>query len=168
MHLMQFRLNRMFVMFKVNVPFLNRTELNEVVSRTTLGKAAGLEKVMDGQRILALRAILDKVVVAPPVRDYCVRLVLATHPGGEHAVASAARFIRYGASPRGAQALILASKVRALASGRYNVSFDDIRTYARPALRHRLILNFEGEAEGVTPDQIIDQVVEAAVPPPTA
>jgi len=113
-----------------------------------------------GDSVLAGQELARQVVVAPHVRDYAARLVLATHPGGEHAVESATRFVRYGASPRAAQALILAGKVRALTAGRYNVSFDDVRRYARPALRHRLILNFEGEAEGITTDQIIDQVAE--------
>ena len=138
----------------------SRGELNEILRRTTESETPSVTKVVGGDSVLAGQKLARQVVVAPHVRDYAARLVLATHPGGEHAVESATRFVRYGASPRAAQALILAGKVRALTAGRYNVSFDDVRRYARPALRHRLILNFEGEAEGVTADQIIDQVVE--------
>ena len=142
-------------------------ELVEILRRTTEAEAPTVEQVVDGPSVLRGLSLARQVVVAPPVQEYAARLVLATHPGGEHAVEAATRFLRYGASPRGAQAIVLAAKVRALASGRYNVSFDDIRTYAKPALRHRLILNFEGEAEGVTTDRIIDQVLEA-VPLPAA
>ena len=147
-------------LFKLLVRYSNREELNAILERTTEPTAPSVERVMGGEQILGAQALARQVVVAPHVRDYAARLVLATHPGGADAVDVANRFIRYGASPRGAQALVLAGKVRALASGRYNVSFDDVRHFAKPALRHRLILNFEGEAEGVTTDQILDHVVE--------
>lgn len=159
------QLDRFF--FKLIVRYSTREEMNTILERTTEAALPRVEKVIGGERVLDGQALARQVVVAPHVRDYATRLVLATHPGGEFAVEMANRFVRYGASPRGAQALVLAAKVRALASGRYNVSFEDIRHFALPALRHRLILNFEGEAEGVTTDQVIAQVVErvpAALP----
>ncbi len=152
------QLDRFF--FKLLVHYSSREEMNEILVRTTGGATPRVEKVVDGARVVDGQALAREVVVAPHVRDYAARLVLATHPGGEFAVDLVNRFIRYGASPRGAQALVLAGKVRALATGRYNVSFDDLRHFALPALRHRLILNFEGEAEGITTDQIIAQVIE--------
>jgi len=150
-------------LFKLVVRYSNREELNEILRRTTEPETPSVPKVMGAEGVLRGQELVRQVVIAPPVRDYAARLVLATHPGGEHAIDEVSRFLRYGASPRGAQALILAAKVRALASGRYNASFEDIRTFAIPALRHRLILNFEGEAEGVTTDQIIDKIL-AQVP----
>ena len=98
--------------------------------------------------------------VASHVKDYAVRLVLATHPKTNTAAPMANQYLRYGSSPRGGQALLLAGKVRALAQGRFNVSLDDVQAVVHPALRHRLIVNFEAEAEGVTTDQIIDQIVK--------
>jgi len=147
-------------LFKLLVRYSSREELNAILERTTEAAAPRIEKVVGGDRVLDGQELARRVVAAPHVRDYAARLVLATHPGGRFAVESANRFVRYGASPRGAQALVLAGKVRALAAGRYNVGFEDIRHFAKPALRHRLILNFEGEAEGITTDQIIEQVVE--------
>jgi len=148
-------------LFKLLVGYSNLAEMTEILKRTTDASAPAVEKVVGGEAVLRGQSLARQVVVAPHVAEYAARLVLATHPSGEGAVADATRFIRYGASPRAAQALVLAGKVRALASGRYNVSFDDIRHFALPALRHRLILNFEGEAEGVTTDQLIGQVLEA-------
>ncbi|HTC03690.1 MAG TPA: AAA family ATPase, partial [Xanthobacteraceae bacterium] len=109
-------------MFKLNVPFLNRAELNEMVRRTTLGGGADVPKIMDGARILALRAILEKVVVADPIRDYAVRLVLSTHPDAMESGDNVKRFVKWGASPRAVQALIRAARVRALAEGRAHVA----------------------------------------------
>ncbi|HUT34852.1 MAG TPA: MoxR family ATPase, partial [Planctomycetota bacterium] len=152
------QLDRFF--FKLLVRYSNREELNQILERTTEAATPRVEKVLGGERVLDGQELARQVVVAAHVRDYAARLVLATHPGGEFAVDLVNRFVRYGASPRGAQALVLAGKVRALASGRYNVSFEDIAHFAQPALRHRLILNFEGEAEGVTTDQIIGQVLQ--------
>jgi len=147
-------------LFKLLVRYSNREELNAILDRTTEAEAPSVPRVVGGERVVGGQDLARQVVLAPHVRDYAARLVLATHPGGEHAADIVERFLRYGASPRAAQALVLAGKVRALSSGRYNVSFDDIRHFAKPALRHRLILNFEGEAEGISTDEIIDQVVE--------
>jgi len=121
---------------------------------------AAVPRVAAAAEVLAAHDLIRQVVVPPPVRDYAARLVLATHPGNAHTVDAVSRFIRYGASPRGAQAMILAGKARALARGRYNLSFDDLRHFALPTLRHRLILNFEGEAEGCSTDSIIGHVLE--------
>ena len=117
-------------MLKVSVPFLNRAELNEVVLRTTIKEAVEVAKILDSERILDLRQILQKVVVADPLRDYAVRLVLATHPETEEAGDSVKRYVRWGASPRATQALIRVARVRALTRGRVHVSHDDIRHFA--------------------------------------
>ena len=103
---------------------------------------------------------MRNALVAPHVKEFAARLVLATHPEGEHAPEITNRYIRVGASPRAAQALILGAKVRALCDARFHVSYDDIQAVAKPALRHRLILNFEAEADRIDPDNIISQIVE--------
>ncbi len=157
------QLDRFF--FKLLMRYSSREEVNTILERTTEASGPSVGKVMGGEEVLEGQGLVRQVVAAPHVRDYATRLVLATHPEGEFAVEEARRFVRYGASPRGAQALVLAGKVRALLSGRYNVSFEDIRHFALPALRHRLILNFEGEAEGISTDQIIQAALEAV---PTA
>jgi len=112
--------------------------------------------------VLAFRELIREVPIASHLRDFASSIVMATHPQWDGAPEVSRRFIRYGASPRGAQALVLGAKVRALADGRYNVSIDDLRALAAPALRHRIILNFEGEAEGVDVDSLIAQIVETA------
>ena len=99
------------------------------------------------------------MLLAPAVQDYAIRLVMATHPQGEFATAETNRYIRCGASPRGAQALVLAGKVRALLEGRYNVSFEDVRSVYIPALRHRVLLNFEAQAENIPSDQVLAQIL---------
>ncbi len=152
------QLDRFF--FKLLVEYSSREELSEVLRRTTEGISVAAEKVMDGATVLKGQKLVREVVLAPHVKDYVVRLVLATHPGGEYATDKVGRYVRYGTSPRGAQALALAGKIRALLDGRYNVAFEDIAGSAKPAMRHRMILNFEGEAEGVTSDQVIEEVVE--------
>jgi MoxR-like ATPase len=150
-------------MFKLNVPFLNRAELNEMVRRTTLGGGVEVPKIMDGDRILALRRILEKVVVADAIRDYAVRLVLATHPDAVEAGETVKRFVKWGASPRAVQALIRAARVRALAEGRAHVAFEDVRHFVPEVLGHRVLLNYDGLAENLS---VPAMVVEAgkAVP----
>ncbi len=145
-------------MFKVNVPFLNRAELNEVVSRTILKKRIEVTKVLDGPRIMELRKVLDKVVVADPIRDYAVRLVLGTHPESEFATERVRQFVRWGASPRAAQALIRAGRVRALAEGRAHVAFEDIRYFADEVLQHRVLLNYDGQAENLHIGDLVDEL----------
>ena len=144
-------------MFKLDVPFLNRAELNEVVRRTTLTRVVDVPKIMDGARILELRGILEKVVVADPLRDYAVRLVLATHPTATEAGETVRRYVKWGASPRAVQALIRGSRVRALAEGRAHVAFDDIRRFVPDVLGHRVLLNYDGLAETVSvPDLVAE------------
>ncbi len=147
-------------LFKILIDYPTRQELSTVLDRTVDVHSHEPQKLMDGREIESWKGLVKEVVVAPHVKDYGVRLVLATHPGGEFAVERTNRFVRYGSSPRGAQALTLAAKIRALLDSRYNVSFEDYRVSAHPVLRHRIILNFEGEAEGVSPDSIIDDVLE--------
>ncbi|MEP3482492.1 MAG: MoxR family ATPase [Fuerstiella sp.] len=146
-------------MFKVVVPFLNQAELNEVVTRTILRKSVQVETVIDGPRILELRKILDRVVVSDPMRDYACRLVLATHPNSEFAPEKVTQFLRWGASPRAAQALIKAARVRALSQGRAHVSFEDIRYFAAEVLQHRALLNYDGQAEDISVEDLISECV---------
>src|SRR3989442_4465877 len=128
--------------------------------RSTLFPYTTLFRSLNGPAVLSFRELIREVPIASHVRDFASAIVMATHPQWEQAPEVARRFVRYGASPRGAQALVLGAKVRALAEGRYNVSVEDIKTLAAPALRHRVILNFEGEAEGVGTDTLIAQVLE--------
>ncbi len=146
-------------MFKVVVPFLNREELNEVVNRTILKKKIEMQPIIDGDRILHLRTVLDRVVVSDPMRDYACRLVLATHPDSEFATDRIRKYLRWGASPRAAQALIRAGRVRALSQGRAHVSFDDIRGFAQEVLQHRVLLNYDGQAENISVKDLIDECV---------
>ena len=150
-------------MYKLLVEFSSREELVKILDRTTEGRQVIAEKVIDGPAIMEWREFVTQVVVAPHVKDYCARLVLATHPKSESATEVVNRYVRYGASPRAAQVLALAGKVRALLEGRYNVAFEDVAEAVLPAMRHRIILNFEGEAEGIAPDQILGDVI-ARVP----
>ena len=152
------QLDRFF--FKLHVGYSNRDELSEILDRTTTGAEADVEAVVDGPGILAHQDVVRRVVIAPHIQDYAVRLVLATHPGGDLATPIVNQFLRFGASPRAAQTLVLAGKVRALLDGRANVSVDDVRAVVLPAMRHRCLLNFEGEAEGKTTDEILQNIVE--------
>jgi MoxR-like ATPase len=151
------QLDRFF--FKLLVGYPNATDLTEVITRTTENRRATVNKVVDGASLMELQQLVRQVPVASHVKDYAVRLILATHPKTDTAVAIANQYLRFGSSPRGAQSLILAGKVRALTEGRFNVSFDDIQAVALPTLRHRLILNFEAEAEGITTDHIAAQIL---------
>lgn len=153
------QLDRFF--FKVLVGYPTADELSEVLHRTTEGVQVDVQPMVDAAKILEMRRLVREVPVASHVKNYAVRLILATHPETEHAAAVTNQYLRFGSSPRGAQTLILAAKTRALTEGRFNVSFDDIRAALQPGLRHRLIPNFEAEAEGVTTDLILDQIVEA-------
>jgi MoxR-like ATPase len=152
------QLDRFF--FKLLVGYPTGPELTEVLNRTTENAKVQLNRIVTRDAMIELQQLVRQVPVASHVKDYAVRLVLATHPKTPTAAAIATQFLRFGSSPRGAQTLILAGKVRALAQGRFNVSFDDLQAAALPALRHRLILNFEAEAEGITTDQIIQQVLK--------
>ncbi|MFM8475656.1 MAG: AAA family ATPase [Planctomycetaceae bacterium] len=147
-------------MFKVVVPFLSREELNEVVSRTILRQRYEAVPVLDGARILHLRTVLDRVVVSDPMRDYACRLVLATHPDSTLATDRVKQFLRWGASPRAAQALIRAARVRALSQGRAHVSFQDIRYFAMEVLQHRVLLNYDGQAENISVRDLVEEVIQ--------
>jgi len=149
--------------FKIIVPYATRKEMNEIVSRTTTDVESTVGPILDGPYILQAQRLGRRIVVAPHVQDYAIRLVLATHPGSPHADGKMDRYIDAGVSPRGAQAIICAAKIRALVAGRYAVAFRDIIEVARPALRHRIMLSFEGEADGVTSDDIIGRLL-ASVP----
>jgi MoxR-like ATPase len=151
------QLDRFF--FKILVGYPSAEELSEVLSRTTTGAGVKVERVLSREALLALMKLVREVPVASHVKDYAVRLVLATHPKTETAAPIASQYLRFGSSPRGGQTLMLAGKVRALTQGRFNVSFDDIEAVAATALRHRLILNFEAEAEAITTDHIIGQIL---------
>jgi MoxR-like ATPase len=153
------QLDRFF--FKLLVDFPSLEELHAIIELTTAGDDVAAHKAADGGVILQLREIARHVPIARGIQDYALRLVLATHPEIDGAPNVTRRYVRYGSSPRGAQAIISASKVRALMEGRYNVSFDDINYTAYPALRHRIFLNFEGLAEGRTSDGIIDEIIDA-------
>ena len=151
------QLDRFF--FKLLVGYPTREELTEILNRTTEGEKVIPQKVVSGEELLALQKMVRQVPIATAVKDYAVRLVLATHPKTDTAAPITNQFLRFGSSPRAAQVLTLAGKVRALTQGRFNVSFEDIAAVAAPAFRHRLIPNFEAEAEGVTTDQIIAQIL---------
>jgi len=152
------QLDRFF--FKLRVQYPDHNELMTIVDRTTGDDLPSLEPILDAAQIIGLQELIRSVPAARQVTDYAVRLIYATHPDRSDALDEIKRFVRYGSSPRGAQSLILAAKVYALLDGRFNASFKDIRRAARPSLRHRLILSFQGEAEGIEPDAIVDRVLE--------
>jgi MoxR-like ATPase len=151
------QLDRFF--FKLVVGYPSAAELNEVLTRTTENTRAQVNKVLSKENLIELQKLVRQVPVATHVKDYAVRLVLATHPQTETAVPITNQYLRFGSSPRGGQSLLLAGKVRALTQGRFNVSFEDIQAVATATLRHRLILNFEAEAEGITTDHIVAQIL---------
>ena len=146
-------------LFKLIVPSPTLGELSAIVERTTGAETPQIDKVLDGPQIMAMRQVAREVPIASHVRDFAVRVVLATHPRSEVATPMVNQFVRFGASPRGAQALVLAAKIRALLDGRYNVAYDDLISVAPAALRHRLILNFEGEAEGIGADAVVRDIL---------
>ena len=153
------QLDRFF--FKVLVPFPTEEELLEIARRTTGGSTPHLEPVADAQAILAAQGVAREVPIAEHVLRYAGRLITATHPHRTE-LDVVKRYVRFGASPRGLQTLVLAGKVRALLEGRYNVAFDDIDAVAHPALRHRIFLRFEAEADEVSADNIIDEILDKA------
>jgi MoxR-like ATPase len=152
------QLDRFF--FKLLVPYSNREELRTIIDRTTTGEDPRAERITGAEQIMQAQDLVRHVVIARHVQDYAIRLVLATHPQGEFAPDVINRFVRFGSSPRGVQALVLAGKVRAMLDERYHVSFNDIEASVMPALRHRILLNFEGQAEGISTDEVLDKVME--------
>jgi MoxR-like ATPase len=151
------QLDRFF--FKLVVGYSDRNELKTILDRTTSGYKPDIQPVLTGEQIIVGQNLVKRIVVAPHVQDYAIRLVLATHPNGAFAPEIVNKYVRWGSSPRGAQAITLASKMYAMLDGRYNVSFDDVKKAALPALRHRLLLNFEGEAEGLSTDFVLNEVL---------
>ena len=148
-------------LFKLEVTFPSREDLHAILDRTTGAESPEVKPVLDGEGILRMRKVVRDVAVARHVQDYAIRVLEATHPGRPDAPDAVTRFVRFGASPRGVQATLLAAKIRALFEGRFSASVDDVRWAAVPALRHRMILNFEGEAEGVRTDSVLDEILRA-------
>jgi MoxR-like ATPase len=151
------QLDRFF--FKLQVGFPDAGHISAIIDRTTGGSLPELTQVQSREEILAMQDVVREIPIADAVRDYAIRLVLATHPAGEHRTEMVEKYVRYGASPRGAQSLVLAGKALALMDGRYNVDFGDIRKSAPASLRHRIILSFEGEAEGISADAVIADIL---------
>ncbi len=152
------QLDRFF--FKVDVDYPSPEELVEILDRTTGAAAPLAGKAVTGREILAMRSLARQVPIASHVSEYVARLIVSTHPDSPSAPPLVQQYVRYGASPRGGQALILGAKVTALMAGRYNVAFEDVQAVAPAALRHRLLLNFEGLAEGISTDDIIAEALE--------
>ena len=152
------QLDRFF--FKLDVPFPTREDLHSILDRTTSDLKVEPKPVLSRQEILDMQTLVRRVPVARHVQDYAIRVLQATHSDGEGAPRSVTRYVRTGASPRGVQAMLLAAKVRALFEGRFAASIDDVKAAARPALRHRLLLSFEGEADGIRPDTLIHDILE--------
>ncbi len=148
-------------MFKLVVGYSTREELTIILDRTTRGERPKAERVIDGETLIRLQNLVREVLVAPHVQDYGIRLALATHPEGPFAAPATNQYVRWGSSPRGAQTLVLAAKVRALLEGRYNVSYEDLRRVYLPALRHRVLLNFEAQAEGIAADSVLLKILDS-------
>ncbi len=152
------QLDRFF--FKLKVEFPDRESLHTILDRTTSDEQPTPQPVMDRVRIVEMKQLVRRVPLSRTVQDYAVRVLQASHPEAATATDLVKKFVRYGASPRGVQTAILAAKIRALLDGRYAVSIDDIRRVMKPALRHRILLSFEGEAEGIDTDKIIADVLQ--------
>jgi MoxR-like ATPase len=152
-------------LFKLHVPFPPEADLVAIMDRTTGSAAARGAKVATGAEVVAMQQLARSVPIAPHVTAYAVSVLAASHPDSDRAPELVRQYVRYGGSPRGAQALVLAGKIQALLDGRFNVAVDDVRAVALPALRHRIILNFEGEAEGITSDSLVRAILDAVAPP---
>src|SRR2546426_138350 len=152
------QLDRFFIKLRMNFPGVE--DIHTILDRTTYLDEPSVERVWDAEKILQLREVALAVPISEPVQDYAIRIVMATQPTTSLAHEQTKKYLRYGASPRGAQALIIGGKVRALLSGRSEVACEDIRHVVLPALRHRVILNFEGEAERIDPDAILEAIIE--------
>ena len=147
-------------LFKLWMGYSSHNDLTTIVARTTKDEHAAAQKVMDGEEIIKWQQLVRKVILADHVQDYLVRLTLATHPDGQYALPITNQYLSWGASPRGAQTLALAAKVRALLEGRYNVSYEDVRRVYLPSMRHRIVLNFDAQAESVAPDRVLLDLLE--------
>ena len=147
-------------LYKLQVPFPDLGELHEIMTRTTMSEHPELTEVITQERLLELRDFARSVPIAHHVQDYALRILQGTHPEHPDSPDITRRYVRFGSSPRGAQTILLTAKVRALMDGRFNVSSEDVRASALPGLRHRTILNFEGEAEGVSTDTILEEIIK--------
>lgn len=146
-------------LFKLDVAFPNKEELLQIVTTTTTGKVAMPQAVCSGQKLLEMRQTAQEVPVATAVAEYIMDVVLKTHPEYDEAPEMVKKYVRYGASPRGAQAIMMTARVYALLAGRYNVAYEDVKAVAKAALRHRVFLNFEGVADGITVDDVIEALL---------
>jgi len=151
-------------LFKLIVAFPSTDQIVHILDRTTTGTDAEVEKAADGDAILQMRRLSREVLMARDVAEFVATLVSSTHPDHETAPPLVKRFVRFGSSPRGAQSMAMAARVQALRQGRFNVSYDDVRAVAVPALRHRLIRSFEGEAEGISTDSIVQEALQRLEP----
>jgi MoxR-like ATPase len=151
------QLDRFF--FKLKVQYPPEAAMHQIIERTTQVGDPQVNRVVDGAEILEMRQIARAVPIAQPVQSYAIRLTLATHPTSPYAPPLVKRYVRYGASPRAAQALVLAGKIIALTRGHAYVSVEDIRAVAMPALRHRMLLNFEGEADEINTDALVTELL---------
>ena len=148
--------------FKVRVNYPDAEDLAGIIDRTTGGVEAQVSRIIDGAEVETMKGSVREVPIATHLKEYVTRIIMNTHPDCDTAPDPIKRYVRYGSSPRGAQALVLAAKATALLEGRFNVSREDIKEVALPALRHRIILSFEGEAEGVSPDGLVEAVLQCA------
>ncbi len=148
-------------MYKLVVKYSTKDELKTILDRTTTGYKPQINAIMNGPEIQGCQQLVRRIVMAPHVQDYAIRLSMATHPGGPYAVDVTNQYVRWGASPRAAQSITLGAKLSAMLDGRYNTSFSDVQKVYLPAMRHRVLLNFEGEAEGIDVDDVLRKIIEA-------
>jgi len=153
------QLDRFF--FKLKVPYPHEDAMHEILERTTQNSTPSVSRIVEGSAILEMRSTARAVAIAKPVQAFAIRLTLGSHPDSPYASPMVKRYVRYGASPRAAQTLVLAAKIQALIRGQAFVSPEDIRAVALPALRHRLLLNFEGEADEISTDAIVAELLSS-------
>ena len=156
------QLDRFF--FKLKVTYPSEEAMHAILERTTQNEEPTVSRVVDGPALLEMRRVARAVAMAKPVQSYAIRLTLGTHPDSPYSTAQVKRYVRYGASPRASQALVLAAKIHALTRGQAFVSADDVRAVALPALRHRILLNFEGEADEVSTDALVQELLAGIAP----
>jgi MoxR-like ATPase len=149
-------------LFKLLVKFPSSSEMAAILDRTTETESPSASALFEPDHILAMSKLARRIPIADEVREFAIRVVMSTHPDQASASPMVHQFVRYGASPRGAQAMILSAKINAILDGRYHVAKDDIRRVALPCLRHRVLLNFEGQAEAVSTDAILTDVLDHA------
>ncbi len=147
-------------MFKLSVNYSSKDEIKSIIDRTTTGYSPTIQKVMSADEIIGTQNLVRHIVMAPHVQDYAIRLAMASHPSGPYAIEATNKYVRWGVSPRAVQALTLGAKLHALLDGRFNASFGDVRRVYLPAMRHRVLLNFEGEAEGISTDEVLKEILD--------